>query len=157
MTTETDNTIAATEVWRAIGRLESDTATLKDGQTEIKTDLKDGYAELKNGQAELKADLHLLDQRVGRLESDTATLKDGQTELKNGQTELKADLHLLDQRVVRLESDTATLKDGQREIKTDLQAVSREVNRRIDRLTYAIIAIGGALLVTMLASNFIGD
>ena len=150
MTTETDNTIAAAEVWRAIGRLESDTATLKDGQSEIKTDLKDG-------QAELKADLHLLDQRVGRLESDTATLKDGQTELKNGQVELKADLHMLDQRVVRLESDTATLKDGQREIKTDLQAVSREVNRRIDRLTYAIIAIGGALLVTMLASNFIGD
>ncbi len=137
MTTETDNTIATAEVWRAIGRLESDTATLKEGQ------------------AELKADLHLLDQRVVRPEGDTATLTDT---LKEGQSEVKADLEsdlrMLNQRVGRLEGDTDNLKKGQREIKADLKSL----NERIDKMFYAaVIAVGSALVVAILASNFIGN
>ena len=137
MTTEPDNTIAAAEVWRAIGRLESDTATLKEGQSEIKADFE--------------SDLRMMNQRVGHLESDTATLKDGQSEVK---ADLEADLRMLNQRVGHLESDTATLKKGQREIKADLKSL----NERIDKMLYAAaIAVGGALVVAILASNFIGN
>ncbi len=56
----------------------------------------------------------------------------------------------------RLEDDTAALKEGQREIKADLQAGLREVNRRVDRLFYAIIGATAALFVAILASRFIG-
>ena len=85
MTTDTDNTIAAAEVWRAIGRLESDTATLKDGQSEIKADLE--------------ADLHLLDQRVVRPEGDTATLSDT---LKEGQSEIRAEFKRLNDKLDKM-------------------------------------------------------
>ena len=81
MTTETDNTIAAAEVWRAIGRLESDTATLKEGQVE------------------LKADLHLLDQRVVRPEGNTATLSDT---LKEGQSEIRAEFKRLNDKLDKM-------------------------------------------------------
>ena len=137
ITTETDNTIAAAEVWRAIGRLESDTDTLKEGQSEIK--------------GELESDLRMLAQRVGRLESDTAALKDGQSEVK---ADPEADLRMLNQRVGRLEGDTDKLKKGQREIKADLKSL----NERIDKMFYAaVIAVGSALVVAILASNFIGN
>jgi hypothetical protein len=53
----------------------------------------------------------------------------------------------------RLEGQTAALLEGQGEIKAEL----REVNRRMDRLFYAILAVGGALFVAVFASRFIGD
>ena len=83
MTTETGERIDAAEVWRAIGRLESDTSTLKDGQSEIKADFQ------------------------------------------QGQSELREDM--------------------------------RELNRRMDRMFYTILAVGGALFVAIFASNFIGN
>ena len=127
MTTETNERIDAAEVWRAIGRLESDTSTLKDGQSEIKVALKEGYSELKadseRGQSELRADF----QR-------------GQSELRadfqRGQSELRADF-----------------QRGQSELRGDM----RELNRRMDRMFYTILAVGGALFVAIFASNFIGN
>ena len=66
----------------------------------------------------------------------------------------------------RLEGDTAALKEGQREIQAnqrdlqagirDLQAGLRDVNRRVDRLFYAILGVGGALLAAFFASRYIG-
>ena len=58
----------------------------------------------------------------------------------------------------RLEGDTAALKEGQREIQAgirDLQAGLRDVNRQVDHLFYAILAVGGALLAAFFASRFI--
>lgn len=59
-----------------------------------------------------------------------------------------------------LEGNVASLKEGQREIRADLadlQAGLREVDRRVDRLFYAILAVGGAMLVATFASRFVGD
>ncbi len=52
----------------------------------------------------------------------------------------------------RIEGDIISLKDGQGEIKADLW----EVNRRVDRLFYAILAVGGGLFVAIFASRLIG-
>ncbi len=52
----------------------------------------------------------------------------------------------------RLEGATAALLEGQREIKSSLQAV----NQRVDRLFYVILAGGGAVVATVIASRFIG-
>ena len=52
----------------------------------------------------------------------------------------------------RLEGATDALLEGQREIKAGLAAA----NQRIDRLFYTILAVGGAVMVTVLASRFIG-
>ncbi len=63
----------------------------------------------------------------------------------------------------RLEGATGALLEGQREIKAGLEETQREfrsaldtTNQRIDRLFYAMIAVGGALVATVLASRFIG-
>jgi hypothetical protein len=56
----------------------------------------------------------------------------------------------------RLEGYTTALLEGQGEIKAALDAGLREANRHIDRLFYAILAVGGALFVAVFASRFIG-
>ena len=53
----------------------------------------------------------------------------------------------------RLSSLEATMLENQRRTDTALL----EVNRRIDRLFYAVIAIGGALLVATLVGSFVGS
>ncbi len=68
------------------------------------------------------------------------------------ETENRVDAAEVWRAIGRLEGDTATLKEGQREIRDDL----REVNRRIDRLFYAVLAVGGALFVAIFASQFVG-
>ena len=47
----------------------------------------------------------------------------------------------------------ATMLENQR--RTD--AALLEVNRRIDRLFYTIIAVGGAMIVATFASRFVGS
>ena len=39
----------------------------------------------------------------------------------------------------------------------DLQEGLRDVNRRIDRLFYAIIGVGGAIVVAVVVSNYLGS
>ena len=68
------------------------------------------------------------------------------------ETENRVDAAEVWRAIGRLEGDTATLKEGQREISNDL----REANRRIDRLFYAVLAVGGALFVAIFASQFVG-
>ena len=52
----------------------------------------------------------------------------------------------------RLEGATSALLEGQREIKASLQAV----NQHVDRLFYTILAVGGGVIVAVIASRFIG-
>ena len=125
MTTETNERIDAAEVWRAIGRLESDTSTLKDGQSEIKAALKEGYSELK-------ADSEKGTERTQGREKGQSELR---ADFEKGQSELRADF-----------------QRGQSELREDM----RELNRRMDRMFYTILAVGGALFVAIFASNFIG-
>ena len=56
----------------------------------------------------------------------------------------------------RIEGDITSLKEGQGEIKADLRDGLREVNRRVDRLFYATLAVGGGLFVAIFASRLIG-
>ena len=76
---------------------------------------------------------------IGRLEGTAAALLEGQRELKEGQEQLRAEFQA-----------------GQQELRTEIQSGLQEVNRRVDRLFYAMLGIGGALLVATFASRFIG-
>ena len=53
----------------------------------------------------------------------------------------------------RIEGDIASLREGQADIRADL----REVNRRVDRLFYTLLAVGGALFVAIFVSRLIGN
>ena len=62
----------------------------------------------------------------------------------------------------RLEGDTAALLEGQRELQAGLQDVRSEmrsgfqdVHRRIDRLYFAVIGIGGALVAAVIVNSFV--
>ena len=76
---------------------------------------------------------------IGVLQGTVATLVDGQRQLMDGQRQL-------------MESQERSIKELRDEFKADL----REVHRRMDRMFFAFIAIGGALLVSAYASRFIG-
>ena len=53
----------------------------------------------------------------------------------------------------RLEGTADALLTGQQELKQG----QHELHRRIDRMFYAILGVGGALLVAMFASRFVGN
>ena len=76
---------------------------------------------------------------IGVLQGTVATLVEGQRQLIEGQRQL-------------MESQERSKKELRDEFKTDL----REVHRRIGRMFYAFLGIGGALLVSIYASRFIG-
>jgi plasmid stabilization system protein ParE len=74
------------------------------------------------------------------------------------QTELStSDYGELWRAIGRLEGTAAALLEGQRELRSDLDLGLREVNRRIDRLFYTILAFGGAIIVAVFASRFVGS
>ena len=59
----------------------------------------------------------------------------------------------------RIEGEVASLKEGQAEIRAEIRVVRdglREVTRRVDRLFYAVLAVGGGLFVAIFASRLIG-
>ena len=59
----------------------------------------------------------------------------------------------------RTEAAISDLRDGMRDLQAGLRDVNQRVDRlngRIDRLFYAIIGMGGALLVATLVGRFLG-
>ncbi len=82
---------------------------------------------------------------IARLVADIAALKEGQQEIKDGLAEVNRRLDT-GLREARVDLDT-----GLRGVRVDLDEGLRETNRRIDRLFYAVLAIGGALLATAIA------
>ena len=87
---------------------------------------------------------------IGRLEGATGALLEGQREIKAGLEETQREFR-------------SALEETRRELRTSLEENQREfrsaldtTNQRIDRLFYAMIAVGGALVATVLASRFIG-
>ena len=76
---------------------------------------------------------------IGRLEGTAAALLEGQRELKEGQEQLRAEFQA-----------------SQQQQRAEFQASHQELNRRIDRLFYAMLGIGGALIVAAFASRFLG-
>ena len=87
---------------------------------------------------------------IGRLEGTAAALLEGQRELKEGQQELRSEFRT-EQQELRTE-----FKTEQQGLRSEFKADLREVNRRLDRMFYAFLGIGGALLVSVYASRFIG-
>ena len=69
MTTDADtgNQIDAAEVWRAIGRVEGDTAALLEDQREIKAGLEATNRRLDEGLREVKIGLEATNRRVDRI------------------------------------------------------------------------------------------
>ena len=87
---------------------------------------------------------------IGRLEGTAAALLEGQRELKEGQQQLRADIET----GFREERNFTDARFREERTYTDTRF--QELNRRIDRMFYAILGIGGALLVSVYATRFIG-
>ncbi len=98
---------------------------------------------------------------IGRLEGTANALLEGQRQLREGQEQLKVTFQA-EQQELRAEFKAeqqelrAEFKAEQQELRAEFKADLREVNRRVDRLFYAIMGIGGALMVSIYASRFIG-
>ena len=74
-------------------------------------------------------------------------------------TEQQTGLAELARAIGRLEGTTAALVEGQRQLvegQRQLQVGLDAVNRRVDRLLFAIIAVGGAAVAAIFASRFVG-
>ena len=69
---------------------------------------------------------------IGRLEGDTAALLEGQRELQVGLQDVRSEI---------------------REVRSEMRSDFRDVYRRIDRLFFAVLGIGGALVVTVVVNG----
>ena len=69
--------------------------------------------------------------------------------------ELRHTLGRVERRVESLAEGQRDLREEQRQSREDTRNGFAEVNRRIDRLFYAILAIGGSLVAAVLADRFI--
>ncbi len=81
---------------------------------------------------------------IGRLEGTTNALLEGQRRMED-----KLETGSVEQR--------AYADAGLRELRADMNAGFQELNRRIDRLFYVILGFGGALMVSIFASRFVGS
>ena len=63
----------------------------------------------------------------------------------------------LEEGLRRLEEPLSSLETAMLENQSRTDAALLEVNRRIDRLFYTIIAVGGAMIVATFASRFVGS
>lgn len=79
---------------------------------------------------------------IGRLEGATAALLEGQRELHSG---LQAGLQ-----DVRSE-----MRSGLQDVRSEMQSGFQDVHRRIDRLYFAVIGIGGALVAAVIVNTFV--
>ena len=91
---------------------------------------------------------------IGQLESSAAALLVGQGQLKEGLEKLRQELFEGLEKLGR-ELSEEHRRDRQ-ELREEYKADLREVNRRVDRVFYAILGIGGALLVPVYVSIFLG-
>jgi hypothetical protein len=95
---------------------------------------------------------------IAQAESDNiwrtlGRLEEGQHRMEEGQRRLEA---ALEENQRRFET---RLEENQRQTDAallDLRVGLRDVNRRVDRLFFAIIAIGGTMIVATFASRFVG-
>jgi hypothetical protein len=71
---------------------------------------------------------------IGRLEGDTAALLEGQRELQAGLQDVCSEM---------------------REVRSEMRSDFRDVYRRIDRLFFAVLGIGGALVVAVVVNSFV--
>ncbi len=71
---------------------------------------------------------------TGRLEGDTAALLEGQRELQVGLQDVRSEI---------------------REVRSEMRSDFRDVYRRIDRLFFAVLGIGGALVVAVAVNSFV--
>jgi hypothetical protein len=71
---------------------------------------------------------------IGRLEGDTAALLEGQRELQVGLQDVRSEI---------------------REVRSEMRSDFRDVYRRIDRLFFAVLGIGGALVVAVVVNSFV--
>ena len=125
------------EIWRTIGRLEGAANTLLEGQRELKEGQEQLKAVFLSGQQELRAEFLSGQQEL-------------RAEFLRGQQEARAEF-LRGQQEARAEYQA-----GQQEMRAEFKVDLREVNRRIDRMFYTILGVGGALVVAMFASRFVG-
>ncbi len=106
---------------------------------------------------------------IAQAESDNiwrtlGRLEEGQHRMEEGQRRLEAALEENQRRFeTRLEENQrrfeTRLEENQRQTDAallDLRVGLRDVNRRVDRLFFAIIAIGGTMIVATFASRFVG-
>ena len=59
-----------------------------------------------------------------------------------------------------LKEDVREIRDDQRQIREELSEIRAalvEVNRRVDRVYYTMLGMGGALLAAIFASRFVGN
>ena len=121
-----DSSSELSRIWRAIGVLQGTVATLVEGQRQ----LMEGQRQLMENQERMKQELR--------------------AEFKAEQQELRAEFKA-EQQELRSE-----FKAGQQEQRSEFKSDLREVHRRLDRMFYTFVGIGGALIVSVYASRFIG-
>ena len=75
---------------------------------------------------------------IGRLEGATSALLEGQRELQAGLQDVRSEM-----------------SSGLQDVRSEMRSGFQEVHRRMDRLYFAVIGIGAALVAAVIVNSFV--
>ena len=86
---------------------------------------------------------------IGRLEGATAALLEGQRELQAGLQDVRSEMSS------GLQDVRSEMSSGLQDVRSEMRSGFQDVHRRIDRLYFAVIGIGGALVAAVIVNSFV--
>ena len=86
---------------------------------------------------------------IGRLEGATAALLEGQRELQAGLQDVRSEMSS------GLQDVRSEMSSGLQDVRSEMRSGFQEVHRRMDRLYFAVIGIGAALVAAVIVNSFV--
>lgn len=93
---------------------------------------------------------------IGRLEGAVAALLEGQRELQAELRELRSEMQSGSREMRSGFQDVRSeTQSGLQDVRSEMRSGFQDVHRRIDRLYFAVIGIGGALVAAVIVNTFV--
>ncbi len=90
---------------------------------------------------------------IGRLEGAIAALLEGQRELQAGLQDVRSEMR--SEMRSGLQDVRSEMQSGLQDVRSEMQSGFQDVHRRIDRLYFAVIGVGGALVAAVIVNTFV--
>ena len=88
----------------------------------------------------------LLWRAVGNLEANVIRLLEGQQKLESSQQQLQQEVRDSQQQLQQ------EVRDSQQQLRQEVRVAQADTNRRVDRLLYAVLGVGGGVIALLAAA-----
>ena len=95
----------------------------------------------------------LLWRAVGNLEANVNRLLEGQQKLESSQQQLQQEVRDSQQQLrEEVREFQQEVRDSQQQLRQEVRVAQADTNRRVDRLLYAVLGVGGGVIALLAAA-----